>query len=94
MAPWSARCSCGRPDRFRVDMACVVELDRGGVCCASAQLAPGVGAHGEGSEEDSAVAELRVALPGLIDEFGVPREVIVDVAVSAGAAGVGLPESV
>jgi hypothetical protein len=70
-------------ERVRVHIPYVVELDEDGVFCAHAQLAPGIGAHGEGSDEDSAVADLREALGGLIAEFGVPREVIVDVPVSA-----------
>lgn len=43
-------------------------------------LRPGLGAHGEGATEDEALDDLRVALTGLIDEFGVPREMSVTVA--------------
>jgi predicted RNase H-like HicB family nuclease len=57
-----------------------VEVDEDGVWCAHAQLRPGVGAHGQGEDEESAVADLREALTGLINEFGVPREIAVTVA--------------
>jgi predicted RNase H-like HicB family nuclease len=58
----------------------VVELDEDGVCCAHAQLRPGVGAHGEGDTEEAALDDLRVALTGLIEEFGVPRELSITLA--------------
>jgi predicted RNase H-like HicB family nuclease len=59
-----------------------VEEDEDGVWCAHAQLRPGVGANGEGDTPESAVADLRQALEGLIAEFGVPQELtlMVDVA--------------
>jgi predicted RNase H-like HicB family nuclease len=59
-----------------------VEQDEDGVWCAHAQLRPGVGANGEGASPDAAVADLREALVGLIDEFGIPDELtlMVDVA--------------
>nr|WP_106583325.1 hypothetical protein [Murinocardiopsis flavida] len=52
----------------------VLDQDEDGVWCAHAQLRPGVGAHGEGSDPDSAIADLRVALSGLLEEFGAPQE--------------------
>ncbi|RZU50405.1 hypothetical protein EV385_2177 [Krasilnikovia cinnamomea] len=58
----------------------VVERDEGGVWCAHAQLLPGVGAHGEGATEEEALDDLREALIGLIEEFGVPRELSITVA--------------
>jgi predicted RNase H-like HicB family nuclease len=58
----------------------VVERDEDGVWCAHAQLRPGVGAHGEGGTEEEALEDLRAALIGLIEEFGVPRELSVTVA--------------
>lgn len=54
-----------------------VEQDEDGVWCAHAQLRPGVGAHGEGDTRESAVADLRDALVGLIAEFGAPDELAV-----------------
>jgi predicted RNase H-like HicB family nuclease len=59
-----------------------VEEDEDGVWCAHAQLRPGLGAHGEGDTRQSAVADLREALTGLIAEFGIPEELtlLVDVA--------------
>jgi predicted RNase H-like HicB family nuclease len=56
--------------------------DEDGIWCAHAQLRPGVGANGEGSTAEAAVADLREALEALIAEFGVPDEltVMVDVA--------------
>lgn len=51
-----------------------VEQDEDGVWCAHAQLRPGVGAHGEGDDPESAVADLREALIGLVEEFGPPQE--------------------
>ncbi|MGH8776304.1 MAG: hypothetical protein ACRDWI_14465, partial [Jiangellaceae bacterium] len=44
-----------------------LERDEDGVWCAHAQLRLGVGAHGEGSTPEEAVADLRVAL----DELGL-----------------------
>jgi predicted RNase H-like HicB family nuclease len=58
----------------------VVERDEDGVWCAHAQLRRGVGAHGEGDTEEAALDDLRGALAGLIEEFGVPRELSVTVA--------------
>ena len=59
-----------------------VEEDEDGVWCAHAQLRPGVGANGEGDSPETAIADLREALTGLIAEFGVPDELtlMVDVA--------------
>lgn len=54
-----------------------VDQDEDGVWCAHAQLRPGVGAHGEGATRESAVADLRDALVGLIAEFGAPDELAV-----------------
>lgn len=51
-----------------------VEQDEDGVWCAHAQLRPNVGAHGEGDTEEAAIDDLREALGGLIQEFGVPDE--------------------
>ncbi|MEU4564323.1 hypothetical protein AB0F72_38575 [Actinoplanes sp. NPDC023936] len=62
-----------------VTVPVVVELDEDGVWCAHAQLRPGVGAHGEGDTEEAALEDLREALAGLIEEFGVPRELSVTV---------------
>ena len=63
-----------------VTVPIVVERDEDGVWCAHAQLRPGVGAHGEGDTEEEALEDLRKALIGLIEEFGVPRELSVTVA--------------
>ncbi|SRR6266705_5670324 len=63
-----------------VTVPVVVERDEDGVWCAHAQLRPGVGAHGEGDTEEAALNDLREALTGLIEEFGVPRELSVTVA--------------
>ncbi len=54
-----------------------VEQDEDGVWCAHAQLRPGLGAHGEGETRESAIADLREALVGLISEFGAPDELAV-----------------
>jgi hypothetical protein len=59
-----------------------VEQDEDGVWCAHAQLRPGVGAHGEGTTAHAAVEDLRVALAGLIAEFGAPDELTVTVEVA------------
>ncbi|WP_239377720.1 MULTISPECIES: type II toxin-antitoxin system HicB family antitoxin [unclassified Frankia] len=63
-----------------VTVPITVERDEDGVWCAHAQLRPGVGAHGEGATEQDALDDLREALVGLIEEFGVPRELSVTVA--------------
>jgi predicted RNase H-like HicB family nuclease len=57
-----------------------VEQDEGGMWCA--HLRPGVGAYGEGETAEAAVADLRVALSGLIAEFGVPDQLTVKVEVA------------
>jgi predicted RNase H-like HicB family nuclease len=63
-----------------VTVPVVVERDEDGVWCAHAQLRPGVGAHGQGDTEEAALDDLREALTGLIEEFGVPRELSITVA--------------
>jgi predicted RNase H-like HicB family nuclease len=63
-----------------VTVPIVIEQDEDGVWCAHAQLRPGVGAHGEGETEEAALDDLREALIGLIEEFGVPREMSITVA--------------
>jgi predicted RNase H-like HicB family nuclease len=63
-----------------VTVPVVVERDEDGVWCAHAQLRPGVGAHGQGDTEEAALEDLREALTGLIEEFGVPREPSITVA--------------
>ncbi|GAB1689448.1 hypothetical protein KRM28CT15_12510 [Krasilnikovia sp. M28-CT-15] len=61
-------------------MPFVVEQDEDGVWCVHAQLRPGLGAHGEGDTEEAALDDLREALTCLIEEFGIPRELSIDVA--------------
>ena len=63
-----------------VTVPVVVERDEDGMWCAHAQLRPGVGAHGEGDTEEAARQALREALTGLIEEFGIPRELSITVA--------------
>lgn len=65
-----------------VNLPYTVEQNDGGVWCAHAQLRRGVGAHGEGDSRETAIANLREALIGLIAEFGIPDELtlILDVA--------------
>lgn len=48
--------------------------DEDGVWCAAAQLAPGVGAVGDGDSPESAVDDLRDALTVLLAETGPPLE--------------------
>jgi predicted RNase H-like HicB family nuclease len=70
-------------DRCRfaeVTVPFVVERDEDGTWCVHAPLRPGVGAHGEGDTEEGALDDLRQALRGLIEEFGVPRELSVTLA--------------
>ena len=62
-------------------MPVVVERDEDGVWCGHAQLRPGVGAHGQGTTADAALDDLRDALTGLVQEFGVPRVLSVTVTV-------------
>ncbi|MEV6599757.1 hypothetical protein AB0M36_23285 [Actinoplanes sp. NPDC051346] len=68
------------PESRTVTVPVVVERDEDGVWCAHAQLRPGLGAHGEGDTEEAALDDLRQALVGLIEEFGVPRELSITVA--------------
>lgn len=46
----------------RVHVPYRISQDEDGVWCASAQLGPGVGAVGDGSSQEAAVADLRAAL--------------------------------
>ncbi|MBB2941934.1 putative RNase H-like HicB family nuclease [Actinoplanes lutulentus] len=63
-----------------VTVPVVVERDENGVCCAHAQMRPGLGAHGEGDTEEAALEDLREAPTGLIEEFGAPRELSITIA--------------
>jgi predicted RNase H-like HicB family nuclease len=45
-----------------------------GFWTASARLRRGVAAYGEGETREAAIADLRVALEGLIEEVGIPDE--------------------
>jgi predicted RNase H-like HicB family nuclease len=56
-----------------------IERDEDGVWCAHALLAKGVGANGEGDTPEAAVEDLREALIGLIESFGVPKQITVTV---------------
>lgn len=51
-----------------------IEQDEDGVWCASAQLRPGVGAVGDGTTPEAAIADLREGLAALIEEVGPPDE--------------------
>ena len=82
---WKQRLSISRyggqvTESRTVTLPVVVARDEDGVWCAHAQLRPGVGAHGEGDTEEAALEDLRVAQTGLIEEFGVPRELSITVA--------------
>lgn len=78
--PWRPGYCCPMAQPRTVTLPVVVERDEDGVWCAHAQLRPGVGAHGEGNTEEEALEDLREALIGLIEEFGVPRELSVNLA--------------
>jgi predicted RNase H-like HicB family nuclease len=56
-----------------------IEQDEDGVWCAHALLRHGVGANGEGHTPEAAVEDLREALTGLIESFGVPEQITVTV---------------
>jgi hypothetical protein len=56
--------------------------DENGVWCAHAQLRPRVGANGEGEAAEAAVEDLRRALIVLVEEFGAPDELMVNVDVA------------
>lgn len=60
----------------------IVEQDEDGLWCAHAQLRPGVGAHGEGETSEAAIADLREALTGLLEEFGPPEELTLTIDVA------------
>lgn len=68
--------------RRAVHLPYTIDQDEDGVWCAHAQLRPGVGAHGEGDSAEAAVADLTLALEGLIAEFGAPDELTVTVDVA------------
>jgi predicted RNase H-like HicB family nuclease len=77
--PSLARCGAFMAELRTVTVPVLVERDDDGVWSAHAQLRPGVGAHGEGESEEAALEDLREALVGLIEEFGVPQELPVTV---------------
>lgn len=60
-------------------VAYTVDQDETGWFCAHAALPKG-GAHGEGTTREEAVADLREALTGWVEEFGVPEELTLSVA--------------
>ena len=62
-----------------VNVPYTIEQDEDGVWCAHALLRHGVGANGEGDTPEAAVADLREALTGLIESFGVPDLITVTV---------------
>jgi 8-oxo-dGTP pyrophosphatase MutT (NUDIX family)/predicted RNase H-like HicB family nuclease len=64
----------------------VVGQDEDGAWCASAQLRPGVGAVGEGLTREAAIADLKAGLGLLIEETGVPDELIITPGPPAGDA--------
>ena len=75
-----SRYRSGIAESRTVTVPVVVERHEDGVWCGHAQLRPGLGAHGEGDTEEAALEDLREALTGLIEEFGVPRELSVTIA--------------
>jgi predicted RNase H-like HicB family nuclease len=75
-----SRCGDHVAESRTVTVPVIVERDEDGVWCVHARLRPGVGAHGEGYTEEAALEDLREALTGLIEEFGVPRELSITVA--------------
>jgi predicted RNase H-like HicB family nuclease len=54
-----------------------IEQDEDGVWCATSILRPGVGAVGEGSTQEEAIADLRNALEALLDVVESPHELTV-----------------
>lgn len=61
-----------------VHVAYTVEQDETGWFCAHAALPKG-GAHGEGTTREEALADLREALAGWVEEFGAPDELTLTV---------------
>jgi hypothetical protein len=59
-----------------------VEQDEDGVWWAHAQLRPGAGANGEGEAAEAAIEGHRNAFVVLVEEFGVPDELTVNVDVA------------
>jgi predicted RNase H-like HicB family nuclease len=57
-----------------------LEQDEDGLWCASALIRPGVGAVGDGTTPEEALADLRESLAALIAEIGVPDEITLEVA--------------
>ena len=57
-------------EMLQIPYEMVQDEDR--VWCASAQLAPGVAAYGDGATQEEASASLREGLLGLIAEVGAP----------------------
>ena len=57
-----------------IDVPYTIEQDEDGVWCASAVLRPGVGAVGDGTTPEEAIADLRGALDALLDVVGTPSE--------------------
>jgi predicted RNase H-like HicB family nuclease len=54
----------------------VIEQDEDGGWYASAQLRPGVAAFGKGPTQEAAISDLRSGLELLIEEVGIPDELM------------------
>jgi predicted RNase H-like HicB family nuclease len=60
-----------------VHVTYTVEQDEDGAWCATSILRPGVGAVGEGSTPEEAIADLRDALKALLEVVEPPNELTV-----------------
>ncbi|WP_017556764.1 hypothetical protein [Nocardiopsis baichengensis] len=65
-----------------VHVSYTVEQDEDDMWCAHAVLRSGVGAVGEGTTPEAAVEDLREAVTGLIEEFGPPQELTLELKVA------------
>lgn len=57
-----------------------IAQDEDGVWCARAVLKPDAYAYGDGDTREAALADLREALMGLVEEVGPPDELTLEVA--------------
>lgn len=63
--------------RRKITVPFTVEQDENGAWCAAAALTPDAFANGQGDTRDAAIADLKDALAVLVEEVGVPEQLVV-----------------
>jgi predicted RNase H-like HicB family nuclease len=63
--------------RREITVPFTVEQDENGAWCAAAALTPDAFANGQGDTRDAAIADLKDAIAVLVEEVGVPEQLVV-----------------